>query len=269
MDGGQIRALVDFVYDASTAEGLDQFRLVVTAGIRSVVGADLASYTEVDLETRTVIAPLDPQVDARDQLAAFGRLAHQHPLVIRNRATAETISDHLTARRFHALELYADVFGPLGAEDQLAISLLPPHSPVQIGIALNRSRATFTAADRSALEMLRPVLTRAYCKLIEERRRRQIATADHASLPLTSRQRDVLALVAEGASNKQIAHALGISRRTVENHLYAVYRQLDVNNRTAASSALALRLSGGGGDASAEVSARSLRPPHRTGSTLH
>ena len=238
MDGGRTRALLDFAYDASTAENLDQFRLAVTTGIRSVVGADLASYTEVDLRTRTVIAPLDPPIAADDQIAAFGRLAHQHPLVARTPATAGTISDHLTSRRFHALELYADVYRPLGTEDQLAINILPADSPVRIGIALNRSGATFRPADRDALDTLRSVLLRAYYRALERQHRSLTAIADPTSLTLTSRQREVLMLVAQGATNQQIAHELGISRRTVENHLYAAYRQLDVSNRTAATRAL-------------------------------
>lgn len=234
MDRGQIRALLDLHYDAACAENLEQFRLVVTAGIRSVVGADLASYTEVDLRTRTVIALLDPQIDAGDQIAAFGRLAHQNPLVTRTGRAAETISDHLTSSRFHRLELYREVYRPLGAEDQLAINLLPADSPVQIGIALNRSRATFTAAHREALDLLRPVLIRAYARALEGQRR-QTPLADQALVTLTPRQREVLILVAQGATNQQIARELGLSRRTVENHLSAAYRRLDVSNRTAAA----------------------------------
>jgi DNA-binding CsgD family transcriptional regulator len=45
-------------------------------------------------------------------------------------------------------------------------------------------------------------------------------------------------LVTQGATNKQFARELGISRRTVESHLYTAYRQLDVPNRTAATAAV-------------------------------
>jgi DNA-binding CsgD family transcriptional regulator len=231
---------LDFAYDAASVESLDQFRLAVTAGIRRVVAADLASYTEIDLGTGRVIAPLDPQIDAGDQIAALGRLAHQHPLVTRSSCAAQTISDYISRRRFRSLDLYQEVYRPLEAEDQLAINLLPAGHPVQIGIALNRPRATFTAADREALDFLRPLLVRAYGRSLA--RERQGATAaDRTSPPLTPRQRDVLVLVAQGVSNQQIALELGISRRTVENHLYAAYRRLGVTNRTAAA-ALARQL---------------------------
>lgn len=154
MEGGRIRRLLDLVYDVASVRDLEQFRVAVTVGIRRVVEADLASYTEIDLRSGSVIAPLDPQIDAGDAVAALGRLAHQHPLVIRTSGAAETISDYLPARRFHALELYDEVYRPLGAEDQLAISLLPPGGRVQIGIALKRPRRTFSPADRQALDLL-------------------------------------------------------------------------------------------------------------------
>jgi DNA-binding NarL/FixJ family response regulator len=55
-----------------------------------------------------------------------------------------------------------------------------------------------------------------------------------ARLDLTSRQWDVLRLLAEGKSNKVIARELGITEGTVKVHLLAVFRALDVRNRTAA-----------------------------------
>jgi DNA-binding CsgD family transcriptional regulator len=51
---------------------------------------------------------------------------------------------------------------------------------------------------------------------------------------LTQRQSEVLQWLANGKGNSEIALILGISPRTVEKHLEAVYRQIGVENRLAA-----------------------------------
>ena len=52
--------------------------------------------------------------------------------------------------------------------------------------------------------------------------------------PLTARQAEVLALLADGLPNKSIANALGLSEKTVKAHVGAIFRALDVVNRTQA-----------------------------------
>jgi DNA-binding CsgD family transcriptional regulator len=52
--------------------------------------------------------------------------------------------------------------------------------------------------------------------------------------PLTSREHDVLEQRAAGLSNRQIAHALGISEHTVKFHVSAVLGKLGVSSRSAA-----------------------------------
>lgn len=49
---------------------------------------------------------------------------------------------------------------------------------------------------------------------------------------LTARERDVLALLAEGASNKEIARALGISVHTAKFHVGSLLDKLDATGRT-------------------------------------
>ena len=53
--------------------------------------------------------------------------------------------------------------------------------------------------------------------------------------PLTQREREVLALLAQGLTNKDIAQALFVSVRTVEAHLRNVYGKLSVRSRTEAA----------------------------------
>ena len=52
---------------------------------------------------------------------------------------------------------------------------------------------------------------------------------------LTTRERDVLALIAQGRSNKRIALELGISEKTVKTHVGHVLAKLDVTDRTQAA----------------------------------
>jgi DNA-binding NarL/FixJ family response regulator len=50
--------------------------------------------------------------------------------------------------------------------------------------------------------------------------------------PLTTREREVLKLIAEGSSNKEIADLLFISVRTVENHRASIMRKLNIRKTT-------------------------------------
>ncbi|MEU6917416.1 response regulator transcription factor [Streptomyces olindensis] len=52
--------------------------------------------------------------------------------------------------------------------------------------------------------------------------------------PLSAREREVLALVAKGTSNREIARDLFISEATVKTHLTHLYAKLGVNDRAAA-----------------------------------
>lgn len=47
----------------------------------------------------------------------------------------------------------------------------------------------------------------------------------------TARERQVLALLSQGMTNKQIARALGIAEDTVKKHLHHVYGKLEVHRR--------------------------------------
>ena len=48
---------------------------------------------------------------------------------------------------------------------------------------------------------------------------------------LTSREREIAKLAAEGATNRSIARILVLSTRTVEGHLYRIYGKLGITTR--------------------------------------
>jgi DNA-binding NarL/FixJ family response regulator len=71
------------------------------------------------------------------------------------------------------------------------------------------------------------------------------APADAGTLGLSPRQLDVLRWLIEGAPNKRICRELNLAESTVKTHVEAIFRRLDVNNRTQAvlaAARLGLRL---------------------------
>jgi DNA-binding NarL/FixJ family response regulator len=58
---------------------------------------------------------------------------------------------------------------------------------------------------------------------------------EDVNVALTRREREILALVAEGHSNRELARMLWVTEQTVKFHLSNIYRKLDVANRTEAS----------------------------------
>ena len=141
------------------------------------------------------------------------------------------ISDFYSARQWHSTGMYRDTLRPAGFEHQLALCL--PPGPRRIAgpgqtVRLLFSRGPgldFSERDRAVLTLLRPHLHQAY--LDAERRRRGMPQ-------LTRRQWQVLRLVADGYTNAQIAHRLGVSEGTVRIHLQNIYVRLQVSSRTAA-----------------------------------
>jgi LuxR family transcriptional regulator, maltose regulon positive regulatory protein len=72
-------------------------------------------------------------------------------------------------------------------------------------------------------------------------RLRELAAQSAQPLPeLTPREREVLALLAEGLTNRGIAERLVVSEHTVHRHVTSILRKLDLTSRTAAA-AVAIR----------------------------
>jgi two-component system nitrate/nitrite response regulator NarL len=65
--------------------------------------------------------------------------------------------------------------------------------------------------------------------------RRQAGSSNNVLQTLTPRERETLALLTKGLSNKEIAARLSLSVRTVEGHLNRLYDKLDVHTRTEAA----------------------------------
>jgi DNA-binding NarL/FixJ family response regulator len=99
-------------------------------------------------------------------------------------------------------------------------------------VAASVAPASLRRAIRAALAG-EPVFSRR--TLVTTLRAQGRAPRSHAGLKLTARQLQVLALIAKGASDKEIGARLGISAATAQKHASSLVKRLGVPNRAAAA----------------------------------
>ncbi len=107
-----------------------------------------------------------------------------------------------------------------------------PGKPETLAIAIRIAEPEFAARLAGLLEQLpgiRIAQGEEVCDLVLS----QPDIADGGfDQPLTPRERDVIALLAEGLSNKEIGNRLGISLDTAKFHVGRVIDKLDATGRT-------------------------------------
>jgi two-component system nitrate/nitrite response regulator NarL len=64
------------------------------------------------------------------------------------------------------------------------------------------------------------------------REQSDIAVTENVLAVLTERERQIMGLVSEGLSNKEIGRRLNITDGTIKVHLHNIYQKLEINNRT-------------------------------------
>jgi DNA-binding CsgD family transcriptional regulator len=139
----------------------------------------------------------------------------------------------------YALELAGDALGAAALWDEL-------DSPYEAALA--RGASDDEDALRQALDELRDLGADAAAAIVARRLRSRGAkglprgprqsTRENAA-GLTSREQEVLALVAVGLRNSDIAQRLFLSEKTVAHHVSAILRKLDVRTRGEAGAAAA------------------------------
>ena len=67
---------------------------------------------------------------------------------------------------------------------------------------------------------------------LAKRSRKLSSSANHASLQLAPRERQLIAFVRKGLRNREIGEKLGVTEGTVKAYLHAIYEKLGVTNRT-------------------------------------
>lgn len=133
----------------------------------------------------------------------------------------------------------AEILQPAGYRNGFTLLLRDDRRRIVGACIGNFAEKQLTEACRNTLNQLRPVFAR---DVVGRYRRKSIG--------LSPREREVLAALARGLSNTEIADALRISPRTVATHVENVFRKLGVANRVAAA-VVATELGLGGGFPSA------------------
>lgn len=99
-------------------------------------------------------------------------------------------------------------------------------------------RAIKTVATGQSL--LDPAVTQ---KVLEKMKRMATGRQPDELAQLSAQEQKVLALIAEGKTNKEVARALGLSDKTVKNYLSHVFEKLNVSRRAEAAAFFARRRS--------------------------
>lgn len=82
-------------------------------------------------------------------------------------------------------------------------------------------------------------------RILSVMRQRAVAASHDDIASLTPREDEILALVAEGRTNKEIARNLGISEKTVKHYMTNIMEKLQVRNRVEAALAMRGRTAAG------------------------
>ena len=108
---------------------------------------------------------------------------------------------------------------------------------VDIVRAVEAGAAGYLLKDADPQAIIAAIRTAGGIVLDESQERRVVESMRVRRVDLSGREREVLALVADGLSNREIAKALFLSEATVKTHLVHAFDKLGVDSRTAAVAA--------------------------------
>jgi DNA-binding NarL/FixJ family response regulator len=165
---------------------------------------------------------------ARDGAHAVAVCAEQRPDVVLMDLEMPDVDGIEATRRIKA------------AQPETAVVILTSFSDRErILRALDAGAAGYLLKDAEPDELGRAVRAAARGDVpLDPKAARAVLSARIGETPadaLSQREREVLAMVAEGLPNKLIARRLGISEKTVKAHLTSVFRQIGVTDRTQAA----------------------------------
>jgi DNA-binding CsgD family transcriptional regulator len=221
---------LDIVAAAAAGGNGTAFGLEAVDAIAAAIPADAVAYVEWRFGDRDVIRVAHDPEDPSWLDDALAATCDSYPLRDIDHAGSQEplrISDVVSPARFRMSAFYSAVMRPLGREYELKLWLPAPRGHARYFELVRPPGRDFDERDRSLLSLLRLHLA---CLRSRWERRPHLPS-------LTERELDVLSLVAEGLTNREISRQLFISPATVRTHLEHIYDKLGVRSRAGAVSA--------------------------------
>lgn len=238
-----LKAILEFLARIDEVPSDEPYGDEVLDAFRTLVPTDEVGYQEVDLAARRFVVVTPPEPDEEyDLYWAVGPCPITEYRARTADISAVRMSDVIGRTRYHELPIYREYFQPVGLDHVLDLGLATVRSGYRSVVFLRGHDAPdFSERDRAILETLRPHLRarEARSALVAAVAGRMSDSAEPLSgvdEHLTTREREILAMVAEGKTNAQIAADLWVSPATVKKHLENVYQKLGVGSRAAAAS---------------------------------
>lgn len=240
-----VERLLRFVADAEELGGEQPFTPELLSKLGELVEADAVSYCEQDRVRKRIRIYVDRPGDSYGSPdVSYWDIAHEHPVCrVHNGGTfnAHKLSDFVSLGRLRRSRVYAVWFRPIGVQHELNVALpSPPWHTKTFLFDRSPGSRDFSERDRLVLDLLKPHLARLW-------KRAHAPRVEAAHLGLTARELQVLAWVARGKTNPEIAQILWITPATVRKHLENIYAKLGVRTRTAAAAQLLATIDDAGG----------------------
>lgn len=243
-----LRDVLELVRDLHGDDAGGELPTPALTRLAALVGCDSASYCRVDHAGRRLLATVvEPACTDLSESAAFAAVLGQHPAFVAHRerrlptGTSVALTDLMDLRTLLNLPIYADFYRPRQTQDQL-LHVLSVGRRQGTLLAFNRSRRGFSERARELLDLASPLvcqaiasrerITRLTLALRDAQRHQHVSdqAADQLTA-LTPREREVVARLADGTGDREIARALGVSPRTVHKHLQQIYQKLGLHSR--------------------------------------
>jgi len=236
-----LRAVLEFVELAWSRAGEHAFPLETLEALARLIPCDMIGYAELDRVNRRVLDYAGNDSDgSRDDL--FWEILDELPLCRYQQAygdmSAKRLSDVATRAQLVRSRVYRDWYVPEGVVAGLEVGIARSRRLTRTFV-LSRTQGDFSDRDVAVLQTVTPHLARIH-EMTQLRGALEAGDPGILSV-LTTREGEVLELVAAGLTNAAIAERLWISPGTVKKHLDNVYAKLGVANRTAAVARISAR----------------------------